>query len=166
MIGELGRDRRQVAEQEVPGRGEKLDEGDDACIGAFADDGHCLVDLVIDRAPVVDVEKARFGSIRVDTLREIATNKICALLSRSEVKDRVDLRELLGTGIDLGQVFADVDKKEAAADPATLAWVLDQISIGPAAILPGSVDPTELVAFRDQLTARLRAMAFERVRKS
>jgi hypothetical protein len=46
----------------------------------------CVVDLVIDRAPVIDATKALFGDVRVDTLREIAANKVCTLLSRSEIK--------------------------------------------------------------------------------
>ena len=45
----------------------------------------CRVDLVIDRAPALESEKQRFGSIRVDSVREIAANKVCALLGRSEV---------------------------------------------------------------------------------
>lgn len=120
----------------------------------------CIVDLVIDRAPTVDPAKAAFGAIRVDTLREIAANKICTVLSRSEIKDLVDLEALINAGIDLDQAFVDAQKKDGSADPATLAWVLDQISIGPKAALPGGVDPVQLLAFRDALTAKLRAMAF------
>ena len=33
--------------------------------------GRCVVDLVLDRAPMIESTKATFGSIRVDTLREI-----------------------------------------------------------------------------------------------
>jgi Nucleotidyl transferase AbiEii toxin, Type IV TA system len=125
----------------------------------------CIVDLVIDRAPMVEPTKAAFGVVRVDTLREIAANKICTLLSRSEIKDLVDLEALVGAGIDLGRAFADAQKKDGGADPATLAWVLDQISIGPDAALPGGADPARLTAFRDAFTARLRAMAFDEIRR-
>jgi hypothetical protein len=100
----------------------------------------------------------------LDTLREIAANKICTLLSRSEIKDLLDLQALIEGGADLDRAFADAEKKEAGADPATLAWILSELSVGPSAILPGGADATRLVAFRDTLVPRLRAMAFERTR--
>jgi hypothetical protein len=121
----------------------------------------CVVDLVIDRAAVVDTVKAQFGEIRVDTLREIAANKICALIGRSEIKDLVDLRVLIGAGIDLPQAFADAQKKEGSAEPATLAWVLDQLTIGPNARLPGGTDAGELERFRVDFIRRLRSDAFK-----
>ncbi len=128
-------------------------------------DAECIVDLVIDRAPMVDREKASFGEIRVDTLREIAANKICTLLSRSEIKDLVDVKRLVEAGVDLDRAFTDAETKEAGADPATLAWLLSELSIGPHARLPGGVEPGDLIAFRDDLVPRLRALAFERARR-
>ena len=125
-------------------------------------DEKCVVDLVIDRTPRVDPQKATFGTIVVDTLREIASNKICTVLSRSEIKDLVDLQELVEEGIDLEQVLADAARKDGSVDPATLAWLLDEIRIGPHARLPGGVDPVRLVAFRDELVRKLRTMAFAR----
>lgn len=125
----------------------------------------CLVDLVIDRAAAIDSQKNQFGNVRVDTLREIAANKICTLIGRSEIKDLVDLRSLLDAGIDLRQAFDDAQKKERSADPATLAWVLDQIAIGPTARLPGGVDPNELDRFRKELVRRLRTEAFDQTRR-
>jgi predicted nucleotidyltransferase component of viral defense system len=128
-------------------------------------DEECIVDLVIDRAPMIDAEKSSFGSIRVDTLREIAAKKVCTLLSRNEVKDLVDLRALLDAGADLKAALRDAEKKEAGADPATLAWLLSELRIGSEAILPGEVDPNDLIAFRDVLVPRLRAIAYERARR-
>jgi hypothetical protein len=124
----------------------------------------CIVDLVIDRAPMIEPTKARFGAILVDTLREIAANKVCTLLSRSEIKDLVDLRALLSVQIDLASAFDDAEKKDAGADPATLAFLLDQLRIGPGARLPGEVDPEELDRFREELVLRLRELAFRRAR--
>ena len=125
----------------------------------------CLVDLVIDRAPQIDPDKNRFGAVRVDTLREIAANKICTLLSRSEIKDLIDLRELVASGIDLDRAFDDAERKDRGADPATLAWILDELRIGPEALLPGAVDPAELDRFRADFATRLRALAFARARR-
>jgi hypothetical protein len=115
---------------------------------------------VIDRAEMVDSQKAQFGAIRVDTLREIASNKICTLLSRSEIKDLVDLQRLVGAGVDLHQAFADARRKDGAAEPDTLAWVLDQIRIGPEARLPGGTDPLALDQFRRDFVKHLRSEAF------
>lgn len=96
--------------------------------------------------------------------REIAANKLDALLGRSEIRDLVDMRAILGAGVDLGVAMSDAERKDAGADPATLAWVLDQITIGQSAHLPGGVAAGELDAFRKELVRRLRAMALERAR--
>ncbi len=126
----------------------------------------CIIDLVIDRAPMVDPNKPAFDSIRVDSLREIAANKICTLFSRSEIKDLVDLKALVDAGLDLDQAFRDAEEKDAIAqDPAALAWILDQLRIGPEARLPGGVDPVALDQFRLGFIKRLRALAFDRARK-
>jgi hypothetical protein len=125
-------------------------------------DERCLVDLAIDSTDRVDLEPRRFGAVRVDTLREIAANKLDALLGRSEIRDLVDLKAILEAGLDLGQAMRDAERKDAGADPATLAWVLDQITIGPSARLPGDVAPAELDAFRKEIVRRLRAIALER----
>lgn len=125
----------------------------------------CIVDLVVDRAQMIEPEKASFGNVRVDTKREIAANKICTLVSRSEIKDLVDLWFLVRSGIDLHQAFADAQKKEGNAEPATLAWILDEMSIGPHAALPGGYDPAELDGFRKDFVRMLRNEAFEMARK-
>ena len=128
-------------------------------------DERCVVDLVVDRAPMVDTDKALFGAVRVDTLREIAANKICALLGRSEPKDLVDLQALLGGGANLARALVDAEHKDAGVDPATLAWVLDQLTLSPDAVLPAGADPVALDVFRRDLGQRLRAEAFQRSRK-
>ena len=125
----------------------------------------CPVDLVIDRAPAVDSDKPLRGAIRVDTLREIAANKLCTLLGRAEIRDLVDLKFLLGAGNDLQVALADAQSKDGGADPATLAWLLREMRISPEALLPGGVDPVELDAFRRDLATRLETIAFERARK-
>ena len=120
----------------------------------------CVVDLVVDRAPMVDSAKATFGTIRVDTLREIAANKACAVHGRSEIKDLVDLQTLLASGSSLDQALADASSKDGGVSAASLAWILEQISISPEAALPGGVDPVALNSFRRDLVPRLRRAAF------
>ena len=124
----------------------------------------CVIDLVADSAKVIDPEKTVFGLVRVDTIREIAANKVCAVLGRSEIKDLVDLKALSTYGVDLEQALADASRKDAGVEPATLAWVLDQISISPSAPMPGGVNPVEIDGFRKDLVRRLRTMAFEQAR--
>ncbi len=125
----------------------------------------CVVDLVIDQAPMILSEKEVREGVRIDPLREIAANKTCALISRSEIKDLVDLKHILASGTSLEQALADAQLKDAAADAATLAWVLEQVAIGPDAALPGGTDPAELDRFRANLVRTLRKLAFEKVRR-
>ncbi len=56
---------------------------------------------MVDRVPQVDPEKNRFGAIRVDTLREILANKLTTLVSRTELKDLIDLYYLEKAGHDV-----------------------------------------------------------------
>lgn len=127
-------------------------------------DEACIVDLVIDRAPSVEPEKATFGAVRADTPREIAANKVCTLLGRAEIKDLVDLEALVGMGVDLDRALEDARRKDAGVDPATLAWVLGEITIGREAALPGGVDPSRISTFRDALVRKLRAKAMATAR--
>jgi hypothetical protein len=121
-------------------------------------DESTLVDLVIDRAPMIETTKAVFDGVRVDSLREIAANKICTLVGRTETKDLRDLRLLLELpGIGLTQALDDAAIKEGGADPATVAWVLETF---PATQL----EPADLRAFRMELARRLRAIEFARAR--
>ncbi|TFH23974.1 MAG: hypothetical protein E4H03_04830 [Myxococcales bacterium] len=78
---------------------------------------------------------------------------------RREIKDLVDFEQLMRSGIDVEQAILDAQRKDAGADPATLAWILDQIVIGPEARLPGGVDTARLIAFRGDLVKKLRGLA-------
>lgn len=115
------------------------------------------MDLVIDRAPDVDVIEEQ-GGIRLHSRRAIAANKVGALLGRGEVRDLVDLRALLATGLELSSVVADAERKDGGVSPATLAWILDSVRIGSDAEVPG-VAAAELEACRRDLVVRLRALA-------
>lgn len=128
-------------------------------------DERCKVDLVVDRAPPIEREKLLTDHVRLDSMREIAANKICALVSRAEVRDLVDLRALLDAGVDLEQACDDALVKDGGADPATLAWLLDTLAISSDARLPADTPPQELLVFRDALVIRLRALAFVRTRR-
>lgn len=121
-------------------------------------DESAVVDLVIDRAPDVDAPSDVGNGVLVHTLREIAANKICALVGRAEVRDLIDLRAILARGIDLPTALADAEKKDGGVSAATLAWILAQVVIGADAVLPG-VTGAEMESFRRDLVKRLRELA-------
>jgi predicted nucleotidyltransferase component of viral defense system len=121
-----------------------------------------LVDLVIDRAPQLVVDKVVFGAVRIDPEREIAANKITALLGRTAPRDLVDLFALFDRGHTLEAALADARTKDAAADPATLAWVLSQWRLGPSVPLPLGVTLEDVERMRGQLIERLLVLAVPR----
>jgi len=118
-----------------------------------------LVDLVVDRAPQIDRNKVRFGVVVVDSEREIAANKLCALVGRCEVRDLVDLKALLEHGIVLDRALEDAAMKDRGVNAATLAWLLNDVSIGHDAVIPGGGSATELEAWRVGLVVELRRLA-------
>jgi predicted nucleotidyltransferase component of viral defense system len=117
-----------------------------------------VVDLVVDRAPDVDPQVVEQDGIRLHSLREIAANKICALLGRAEIRDLVDLRAILQRGLDLAAVMADAERKDAGVSAATLAWLMESLRIGANAEVPG-LSAAELEAFRLEFVRRLRTLA-------
>ena len=127
-------------------------------------DESCVVDLVIDRAPVLETEKPRFGNVRVDSQREIAANKVSALLGRSEPRDLVDPYLLTRDGRPIAGVLEDAQRKDRGADAATLAWILGSIRIGEEAKLPGGIPARDVEAWRQRLVEELRSLAFREAR--
>lgn len=118
-----------------------------------------LIDLVIDRAPQLIAEKELIGRIRVDSPREIAANKITALLGRTAPRDLVDLFALFGLGHKLEDALADARTKDGAVDPSTLAWVLSQWRLGPDVPLPAGVSLADIERLRAQLIDQLMHLA-------
>jgi len=123
-------------------------------------DESVVVDLVLDESPQRTAEKSAIGSIRVDPPEEILVNKLCALLSRAELRDLVDLRALENAGHSLEEALAFAREKDGGLTPAQLAWVLSEIELGDAAVIPGGGSVNELRAYLDALEARLARLAF------
>ena len=69
---------------------------------------------------------------------------LTALVSRSEIRDLVDVQQLVEHGL---------------SDAAAMAFTLDQLCIGPEARLPGDTDGVALERFRGELIGRLRLLA-------
>lgn len=119
-----------------------------------------LVDVVIDRAPQLDVEKATIGGIRVDTPREIIANKLTTLLSRAETKDLVDLYFLEQAGHDLLAAIPDAKAKDGGWEAAMVSMLLDSLQ---AAELPAfllrDLEPADLEAFVSRLRLAIADLA-------
>ncbi len=123
-------------------------------------DESVVVDLVREYVFQVDDRKRVFDGVRVDTPEEILANKLCALLSRSEVRDLVDVRALELAGYSLGYALVAARKKDTGLTAAQLAWVLSEISLGDDLVPPGDVSVSALRNYLDDLKTRLAAMAF------
>jgi len=117
-----------------------------------------VVDLVYDPVPQSGL-KQTVEQIRVDGPDEIMANKLCALLTRAELRDLVDVRALEQSGCDLEEALAAAMSKDAGLTPAQLAWVLSGITIGDDANIPGGGSPGDLRAYLETLRSRLERLA-------
>jgi hypothetical protein len=119
-----------------------------------------IVDLVRERVTQRMPEKLVISGIRVDPPEEILANKLCTLLSRSEVRDLVDTRALELAGYRIEEALAAAALKDSGLTPAQLAWVLNQIELGDDLVPPGGVSTEELRSYLADLIARLTQLAF------
>lgn len=124
----------------------------------------CVVDLVAEPSgPLEPPQRAEIAgaSMAVDTLHEILVNKLTALLSRSELRDLLDVKVLLEAGGDLDRALADAPKKDSGFSALTLAWVLKDFAPGPLAraLGWGEAESDEVVSFQQRLVDRLVAAA-------
>jgi hypothetical protein len=125
-----------------------------------------VIDLIHERVPQGPQPKERIGNIRVDPPQEILANKVCALLSRSELRDLVDVYALERAGLRVEDALPLAEKKDAGLTPAQLAWVLSQIDLaslpeGEPVLRDAPSAPTrrELAEFVVALGKRLVALA-------
>ncbi len=119
-----------------------------------------IVDVVVDRAPQLDVEKVSFDGIRVDTLREMIANKLTTLLSRTELKDVVDLYFLEQAGHDLLAAIPDAQAKDGGWEPAVVAMLLDGLRVDELPVwMIRELIPTDLEAFINRLRLAIAGLA-------
>jgi hypothetical protein len=123
-------------------------------------DESVIVDLVVDHAAQGEDPKLLIGGLRVDPPREILANKLCTLLSRSELRDLVDVLALSRAGFSVEDALPLAIRKDGGLTPAQLAWVLSEIEIGDDASIPGGVTPGELREFIADLIDRLARASF------
>ncbi len=121
-----------------------------------------ILDLVADPVPLAEspVEVEIEGAvIQVDTPHQLLVNKLCALLSRSELRDLVDVHALLGSGGDLVRALADAPRQDGGFSPLTLAYSVRQIPVEKLARALGWTEDAiaSITAFRDELIDRVLA---------
>jgi hypothetical protein len=118
-----------------------------------------VVDLVWERVRQLDSRKTMIGKVRVDVPAEIFANKLNTLVSRSEMRDLVDVMMLERSGCNLDDAVEAAMQKDAGFTPATLAWMLSQVQIGDAAKIPADIPAEELRQYVKKLIIRLRRKA-------
>lgn len=119
-----------------------------------------IIDLVRKYVFQISPEKPTINGIRLDSPEEILANKLCALLSRSEVRDLVDVREIEKAEFNLKDALSAAQRKDTGLTAAQLAWVLNQIKFGNDLTPPGDVSVIELQDYLNDLIARLKRLAF------
>ncbi|MEP6862668.1 MAG: nucleotidyl transferase AbiEii/AbiGii toxin family protein [Deltaproteobacteria bacterium] len=122
-----------------------------------ADEG-LVIDLVKDPAPVTS-EPIVVGQIAIDSPSEILANKLTAIVGRAEERDLVDLMFLERAGVSLDAALPVALAKDGGCTPATLAWLLSEVSIPDGAPLPADVGPAELRSYVAGLIDRLMVKA-------
>ena len=119
-----------------------------------------VVDLVRERVPQLHAEKRQIGALLVDHPEEILANKLCALLSRAEIRDLVDVMALERAGYRVEDQIAAASRKDGGLTPAQLGWVLGGLELGDEAQLPGGVSAADLRSYLTELRARLARLAY------
>ena len=123
-------------------------------------DDSAMVDLVQDLAPQLYPDKLVFGAIRVDPPEEILANKLCALLSRAELRDLVDIYMLAKRGFSIETAVGEASQKDGGMSPGQLAWILSEIELSDDAEPPGGVSVQELRVFLRKLRKEMSELAF------
>jgi Nucleotidyl transferase AbiEii toxin, Type IV TA system len=126
--------------------------------------GSVIVDLVADPTPIAEPPvPMSLGetTILVETPHQLLVNKLCALLSRSELRDLVDVRELLQCGGDLQRALEDCPRQDAGFSPLTFSWSVRGLRIDrlAATLRWAAEDIAAIARFRDELVDRVVAAA-------
>jgi hypothetical protein len=112
------------------------------------------LDLIADPTSPLEPPVEPAAGVRVETRRVLLAQKLCALLSRTELRDLEDVGALLDAGEDLERGLRDAGQIDGGFSPPTLAWLLQSF---PTQRAPEEGrDQARLDGIRDQLLAALR----------
>jgi len=95
-----------------------------------------------------------FGNILVDSIEDIAANKICAALGRTEIKDLVDLYFLDKAGYTIAGYFDLAKQKDGGLAHETLAYTMSQFELSQ--IPPFMIVPLTVEELQNYLEATIR----------
>jgi len=121
-----------------------------------------VIDIVKDTSPQLHADKLERDNIVIDPADEILVNKLTALVGRAEERDLIDVMFLERAGYSVEAALPVALEKDGGCTPATLAWLLSEITIPEGIVLPASVSPAELRAYVADLIARLLVLATPR----
>jgi hypothetical protein len=121
-----------------------------------------VVDLVKDVSPQLHADKLDRDNILLDPADEILANKLAALVGRAEERDLVDVMFLERAGHSVDAALPAALAKDGGCTPATLAWLLSEITIPDGVVLPAAVSASELREYVSALIERLLALAAPR----
>ena len=121
-----------------------------------------VIDLVKDTGHQLHPDKLERDNIVIDPPDEILANKLAALVGRAEERDLVDVMFLERAGYSVEAALPVALEKDGGCTPATLAWLLSEITIPEGVVLPAGVSPAELRAYVTDLIARLLVLATPR----
>jgi predicted nucleotidyltransferase component of viral defense system len=121
-----------------------------------------VVDLVRDVGPQLHVQKVERDNVVIDPADEILANKLTALVGRAEERDLIDVMFLEREGYSIEDALHAALAKDGGCTPATLAWLLSEVSVPDGAVLPAAVSPAELRQYVESLIARLLVLASPR----
>ena len=113
-----------------------------------------VVDLVRDVSPPTGAP-IEIEHIVVDSPAEILANKLTALVGRAEERDLVDVMFLEHAGERVESALPAALAKDGGCTPATLAWLLSEVSIPDGIALPAGVSPQQLRSYVKGLVDRL-----------
>jgi Nucleotidyl transferase AbiEii toxin, Type IV TA system len=120
-----------------------------------------IIDFVVEKVPQLNEDKCHFGDIVVDTLAEIGVNKMCMLISRSELKDVIDLYFLEQAGFRIEDHVDDAKRKEGGFDPAVISHMLSMMEMDSIPFyLKKPLEINELKLFVEDLRKRMAEIAW------
>jgi hypothetical protein len=118
-----------------------------------------VVDIVKDVGPQLHPDKLEQGGILIDPADEILANKLTAIVGRAEERDLVDVMFLERAGHSVEAALPAALAKDGGCTPATLAWLLSEVTIPDGAVLSADVPPAQMRAYLAELIRRLLAAA-------
>src|SRR5262249_17466785 len=118
-----------------------------------------VIGLVKDIGPQLHSDKIQRGNLVLDPADEILANKLTALVGRAEERDLIDVMLLEREGYSVEAALPAALMKDGGCTPATLAWLLSEITIPDGVVLPADISPNELRGYIAGLIKRLLALA-------